>query len=76
MMFHPRRDKTSPSCPRTGKIGWATKVDAEMARANAKSNRSRSAASTHEKRSYVCPFCNTWHLTKQDKRSKRNDSNS
>jgi hypothetical protein len=62
-MFHPRRHRQNPKCPTSGKIGWASKADAEMAITNAKSNRSRSAASTFEKRTYKCPSCHAWHTT-------------
>lgn len=65
-MWHPRRHRNSPKCPTTGKIGWASRVDGQMAIDNARSNRSRSAASTFEKRTYKCPFCNAWHTTHQD----------
>lgn len=67
-MWHPRKHRSSPKCSKTGKIGWASQVDAEMARANAKLNRSRSAASTFEKRSYKCPFCHAWHTTHQEQK--------
>lgn len=67
-MFHPRRDKRKPSCPVTGKIGWASYADAAMARANSESNLTRHYGSKQEKRAYKCPYCKAIHNTSQEKR--------
>lgn len=67
-MFHPHRDKRNPKCPKTGKLGWASSLDASMARANSMSNSSRHFGSKQELRAYRCPYCRAWHNTSQEKR--------
>lgn len=55
--------RTKKRCKASGKIKWHTKLDAELALAEIwlKDNRSPDEI---ECRSYPCPDCGMWHLTK------------
>lgn len=61
---HPTRRPKSKQCPATGKLGYASRLDAVMAMALfSRSERFKG------QRVYRCPFCGRWHATSQAKRS-------
>ena len=62
-----RVDKTKRKCRRTNKIKWRTELDAKLAMANI-DHKMRAATKDKEVRAYLCPFCQYWHLTHQEKR--------
>jgi hypothetical protein len=49
-------------CEVTSKLRYQSEADAKRALDDI---RTRNSARRHEKKLYVCPFCDGWHLTSQ-----------